>query len=69
MSSDTVEQVKGVALVPKRAMDVMSGEVNRVLLLTKNAVVPLPYIVPRKVGRLLHRAAQGRQTATSCRAR
>ena len=53
MSSDTVEQVKGVALVPKRAMDVMSGEVNRVLLLTKNAVVPLPYIVPRKVGRLL----------------
>ena len=48
-STDTVEQAKGIALVPKLACDVMSGEVNRVLLLTKNGVIPLPYIVPRKV--------------------
>ena len=42
-------QTKGMALVPKRVMDVMACEVNRLLQLTKNAVVPMPLIVPRKV--------------------
>lgn len=42
-------QSKGVASVPKRAMDVMSCEVMRLLQLTPQAVVPVSYIVPRKV--------------------
>jgi hypothetical protein len=36
-------------MVPKRALNVMEGEVNRLLLLSKHAVIPTPYIVPRKV--------------------
>ncbi|KAK3584488.1 hypothetical protein CHS0354_006018 [Potamilus streckersoni] len=44
----SVEQVKGAALVPKRALDVMVGEVNRLLLLLRNSITPIPYIVPRK---------------------
>ena len=46
---DRTEQIKGAALVPKRAMNLMDGEVNRVMLLCKNSVIPAPYIVPRKV--------------------
>ena len=46
---DRTEQVKGVALVPKRAMDLMSGEVDRVLVLAANSIISVPYIVPRKV--------------------
>eukprot|EP00058_Branchiostoma_floridae_P026168 XP_002611658.1 hypothetical protein BRAFLDRAFT_117106 [Branchiostoma floridae] len=46
------EQLKGVAMVPKRAMEVMAGEVNRVLLLVHQAIIPLPYIVPRKVTKI-----------------
>lgn len=42
------EQVKGVGMVPKRALNVMEGEVDRLLLLTKQAIIPIPYIVPRK---------------------
>ncbi|XP_038057415.1 coronin-7-like [Patiria miniata] len=42
------EQTKGVATVPKRALDVMSCEVARILLLTATAVVPISYTVPRK---------------------
>ncbi|XP_022100301.1 coronin-7-like [Acanthaster planci] len=42
------EQTKGIAMVPKRALDVMSCEVARLLLLTATAVVPIPYVVPRK---------------------
>jgi hypothetical protein len=42
------EQTKGVCLVPKRAMRVMETEVNRVLQLTANSVVSIPYHVPRK---------------------
>ncbi|XP_062610316.1 coronin-7-like [Saccostrea cucullata] len=42
------EQVKGIGMVPKRALNVMEGEVNRLLILTKQAVIPVPYIVPRK---------------------
>ena len=48
-SMDSIEQVKGVGLVPKQALDVMNAEVNRILLLTKSAVIPIPYQVPRKV--------------------
>ena len=48
-SADTVEQIRGAGLVPKRALDVMECEVNRLLVLSSHAVVPLPYIVPRKV--------------------
>eukprot|EP01087_Luapelamoeba_hula_P012555 TRINITY_DN3504_c1_g1_i2.p1 TRINITY_DN3504_c1_g1~~TRINITY_DN3504_c1_g1_i2.p1 ORF type:complete len:959 (+),score=181.75 TRINITY_DN3504_c1_g1_i2:34-2910(+) len=39
---------KGVALVPKRGLDVMEGEVDRVLKLCENEIVPVPFIVPRK---------------------
>ncbi|XP_022327050.2 coronin-7-like [Crassostrea virginica] len=42
------EQVKGIGMVPKRALNVMEGEVNRLLVLTKQAIIPIPYIVPRK---------------------
>ncbi|XP_033631457.1 coronin-7-like [Asterias rubens] len=42
------EQVKGIAMIPKRAVDVMSCEVNRLLQLTMNAVIPISYEVPRK---------------------
>lgn len=47
-------QVKGVGLVPKRALPVMTGEVNRVLLLGSDCVVPIKYIVPRKSYRDFH---------------
>ena len=43
------EQTKGACLVPKRAMDVMTGEVNRVLQLCDSSVVPITWQVPRKV--------------------
>lgn len=45
----TGEQTKGACLVPKRALKVMEGEVNRVLQLTSNTVIPIMYQVPRKV--------------------
>lgn len=45
---DRTEQIKGAALVPKRAMDLMAGEVNRLLVLCRNSIIPVPYIVPRK---------------------
>ncbi|XP_046355097.2 coronin-7-like [Haliotis rufescens] len=53
-STDRTEQVKGLCTVPKRAMDVMNGEVNRLLCLVNNAVIPTPYIVPRKSYRDYH---------------
>lgn len=45
----TGEQTKGACLVPKRSLRVMDGEVNRVLQLTSNTVIPIMYQVPRKV--------------------
>ncbi|XP_057672964.1 coronin-7-like isoform X3 [Corythoichthys intestinalis] len=39
---------RGVAMVPKMALDVMSCEVMRVLQLTDNCIVPISYQVPRK---------------------
>ncbi|XP_063979618.1 coronin-7 isoform X3 [Diachasmimorpha longicaudata] len=48
------EQTKGVSLVPKRALNVMQAEVNRVLQLTSNMVIPIMYQVPRKSYRDFH---------------
>lgn len=45
------EQTKGACLVPKRALNVMQGEVNRILQLTSNSVIPITYQVPRKTYR------------------
>lgn len=50
----TGEQTKGACLVPKRALRVMEGEVNRVMQLTSNAVIPIMYQVPRKSYRDFH---------------
>ncbi|XP_075733806.1 coronin-7 isoform X3 [Rhipicephalus microplus] len=47
-------QTKGVGLVPKRALNVMEGEVNRVLILGQDCIVPIPYQVPRKTYRDFH---------------
>ena len=35
-------------MTPKRVLDVMNGEVNRLYQLSKNMITPLPYIIPRK---------------------
>uniref|UniRef100_A0A1B6F9M1 Coronin n=1 Tax=Cuerna arida TaxID=1464854 RepID=A0A1B6F9M1_9HEMI len=48
------EQTKGACLVPKRALNVMQAEVNRVLQLTSSSVIPIMYQVPRKSYRDFH---------------
>ncbi|KAK6630379.1 hypothetical protein RUM44_005046 [Polyplax serrata] len=48
------EQTKGACLVPKRALNVMQGEVNRILQLTSTMVIPIMYQVPRKTYRDFH---------------
>nr|CAD7430472.1 unnamed protein product [Timema monikensis] len=48
------EQTKGACLVPKRALTVMQGEVNRLLQLTSTSVIPIGYQVPRKTYRDFH---------------
>lgn len=48
------EQTKGACLVPKRALSVMQGEVNRILQLTSSSVIPIMYQVPRKTYRDFH---------------
>uniref|UniRef100_A0A146LYG7 Coronin n=2 Tax=Lygus hesperus TaxID=30085 RepID=A0A146LYG7_LYGHE len=50
----TGEQTKGACLVPKRALNVMQAEVNRVLQLTSSTVIPIMYQVPRKSYRDFH---------------
>ncbi|CAN8006476.1 unnamed protein product, partial [Ixodes hexagonus] len=47
-------QTKGAGLVPKRALKVMDGEVNRVLILGQDCILPIPYQVPRKTYRDFH---------------
>jgi len=42
-------QHKGMCMVPKRAVDVMSCQIVRLLQLTQSAVVPIGYHVQRKV--------------------
>ncbi|KAM3597362.1 uncharacterized protein V6R79_003588 [Siganus canaliculatus] len=44
----TDTSTRGVAMVPKLALDVMSCEVMRVLQLTDDCIVPISYQVPRK---------------------
>lgn len=39
---------KGMAMIPKRGLDVMKCETARMLKLTSNSVEPLSFIVPRK---------------------
>lgn len=48
------EQTKGACLVPKRSLRVMEGEVNRIMQLTSNSVIPIMYQVPRKSYRDFH---------------
>lgn len=48
------DQTKGACLVPKRALRVMEGEVNRIMQLTSNSVIPIMYQVPRKSYRDFH---------------
>ncbi|XP_035229398.1 coronin-7-like [Stegodyphus dumicola] len=47
-------QAKGAALVPKRTLEVMDGEVNRLLLLGQDCIVPISFQVPRKSYRDFH---------------
>ena len=44
----SIVATKGVAWIPKRALDVMSREIGRVLKLTTNSVEPLSFFIPRK---------------------
>ncbi|KAM9745932.1 coronin-7-like isoform 1-T1 [Menidia menidia] len=44
----TDSSTRGVAMVPKLSLDVMSCEVMRVLQLTDSCIVPVSYQVPRK---------------------
>ncbi|GMS89852.1 hypothetical protein PENTCL1PPCAC_12027, partial [Pristionchus entomophagus] len=48
------DQVLGFSLAPKRTVKPMDGEVARVYQLTKNSIVPIPCIVPRRSYRELH---------------
>ncbi|CAH1716526.1 unnamed protein product [Chironomus riparius] len=50
----TGEQTKGACFIPKRSLRVMEGEVNRVMQLTSNSVIPIMYQVPRKSYRDFH---------------
>lgn len=43
------QPTKSAALLPKRSLDVMSVEVNRVLKLTASGIMPVKFTVPRKV--------------------
>ena len=43
------EQMKGATLIPKLAVNVMCGEVLRLMVLTKSSIMPVRYQVPRKV--------------------
>ncbi|XP_065668969.1 coronin-7 isoform X2 [Hydra vulgaris] len=47
-------QTYGIGMVPKRVLNVMQGEVNRLYQLSKNLLTPLPYIIPRKSYREFH---------------
>ena len=41
----TGDQIKGACLVPKRALDVMQCEVNRVLQLANSSIIPITWQV------------------------
>lgn len=42
------DQIKGVCMLPKFGLDIMKCEIDRLFLLTRNSVYPLPYYVPRR---------------------
>ena len=46
-----VEQQKGMGMVPKRAVNMMSCQIARFLQLTQSAIIPVGYHVQRKVNR------------------
>ncbi|GAB6023962.1 hypothetical protein CHUAL_008692 [Chamberlinius hualienensis] len=46
--------IKGACLVPKRGLNVMQCEVNRLLHLSPNCIIPVSYQVPRKSYRMFH---------------
>ena len=50
----TGDQIKGACLVPKRALEVMQGEVNRVLQVSNTSIIPVTWQVPRKSYREYH---------------
>lgn len=41
-------QIAGAALVPPQKLDLMKAEINRLVVLTQDAVVPVPINVPRR---------------------
>lgn len=41
-------QIAGAALLPPQRMDLMKAEINRIVVLTNDAVVPVPISVPRR---------------------
>ena len=43
------DQQKGMGMVPKRAVNVMSCQIARFLQLTQSAIIPVGYHVQRKV--------------------
>jgi coronin-7 len=43
------DQVKSLCMVPKLSLDLMKCEIDRLLLLTRTSVYPVPYQVPRRV--------------------
>lgn len=47
------EPQKSIAMVPKRACELMDAEVVRLLKLTGSAVVPVSFCVPRKVRKIV----------------
>lgn len=42
------DQIKSACLLPKFGVDLMKCELDRLILLTRNSVYPLPYYVPRR---------------------
>jgi coronin-1B/1C/6 len=44
----STSSAKGMAMIPKRGLDVMSCEISRLLKLTASSIEPLSFIVPRK---------------------
>ncbi len=44
------DQIKSFCMVPKMSLDLMKCEIDRLLLLTRTSVYPMPYQVPRRVG-------------------
>ena len=38
-------------MIPKRAVNVMAGEIDRLLVLTQNAIIPVGFHVQRRVSK------------------